>query len=391
MKKLALCLTVILCLCCLASCKLLHSTLNIVEHTYEYIQYETGHFKQYTCGCPSPDILGLHLDTDENGACDVCGYAMKIGGAFEFEYVASEEGHCEHKIGTTCDGTCTKSPHEDKDNDSQCDYCKYLLDSSLLAQIVLDYEQSLRDEIDRLHAEHPEFNYYYHPVDDVYCYFVLDSEASADAIIKKYDMKNLFANADVSALNAIKMIGVTFDRDEFTEEMHQRIKEISENEELIESISYDMYSDWDQSYMPKIEYYTDDASVLEYERAPYILGFENARDIIIKSKAEYDAYLDELLETAESDYQKERINSAKDIYDESFFEENALLLTRMVVRGSGSIQLTVNNLYISDNKIYVVIRTDEPTWGTCDMQFAFFAFAVDKDDVVNVNEVVTLE
>lgn len=124
-KLLALCLTVVLCLCCLASCKLLHSTFNIGEHTYEYIQYETGHFKQYTCGCPSPDIMGLHLDTDENGACDVCGYAMKIGGAFEFEYVASEEGHCEHKVGTTCDGTCTKSPHEDKDNDLFCDVCGY--------------------------------------------------------------------------------------------------------------------------------------------------------------------------------------------------------------------------------------------------------------------------
>lgn len=340
MKKLALCLTVVLCLCCLASCKLLHSTLNIGEHTYEYIQYETGHFKQYTCGCPSPDILGLHLDTDENGACDVCGY---------------------------------------------------LFNSSGIAQIVLNYEQDLRDELDKLHAEHPEFNFYYHPADKVYCYFDLDSEVSADAIIEKYDMENLFASANVSALNSLKMVGVAFDRDEFTEEIHQKIKQISENEELIESLSIDMYSDWHQSYMPRIEYYTDDASVLEYERAPYVLAFENARDIIIKSKAEYDAYLDELLETAKSDYQKEIINSAKDIYDESFFEENSLILTRMVVRGSGSIQLTVNNLYVSENKVYVVIRTDEPNLGTCDMQYAFFAFAVDKDDVVNVNEVVTLE
>ena len=341
MKKLLACILIlVLCLCCLASCKLLHSTLNIGEHTYEYIQYETGHFKQYTCGCPSPDILGLHLDTDENGACDVCGY---------------------------------------------------LFNSSGIAQIVLNYEQDLRDELDKLHAENPEFNYYYHPIDDVYCYFVLDSEASADAIIEKYDIENLFASANVSALNSLKMVGVAFERDEFTEEIHQKVKQISENEELIESLSIDMYSDWHQSYMPRIEYYTDDASVLEYERAPYLLAFENARDIIIKSKAEYDAYLDELLETAESDYQKEIINSAKDIYDESFFEENVLILTRMVVRGSGSIQLTVNNLYISDNKIYVVIRTDEPTLCTCDMQFAFFAFAVDKDDVVNVNEVVTLE
>lgn len=75
MKKLLVCiLIVVLCLCCLASCKLIHSTLNIGEHTYEYIQYETGHFKQYTCGCPSPEIMGEHCDNDENGTCDVCGY-----------------------------------------------------------------------------------------------------------------------------------------------------------------------------------------------------------------------------------------------------------------------------------------------------------------------------
>ena len=63
----------------------------------------------------------------------------------------------------------------------------------------------------------------------------------------------------------------------------------------------------------------------------------------------------------------------------------------MVTRGSGSIKLTVNNLYISENKVYVVIRTDVPSMGTCDMQYAFFGFVVDKDDVAGVNEVVTLE
>lgn len=124
-KLLALCLTVVLCLCCLASCKLLHSTLNIGEHTYEYIQYETGHFKQYTCGCPSPDILGEHYDYDGDWKCDACGYDMLIGGAHEFEYVASEEGHCAHMVGEACDGTCNKSPHEDLDGDFFCDICGY--------------------------------------------------------------------------------------------------------------------------------------------------------------------------------------------------------------------------------------------------------------------------
>ena len=64
---------------------------------------------------------------DENHRCIACGYAMTISGAFEFEYVATEEGHCEHKVGTTCDGTCAKSPHENCNQDMFCDICGYQL------------------------------------------------------------------------------------------------------------------------------------------------------------------------------------------------------------------------------------------------------------------------
>lgn len=393
MKKLmSLSLVLMLAITCLASC---YSNLPHQHFQEEKWSFDSEmHWKEVTCiwnVCKTNYVSEEHYDNDGDYICDACGYVIKIGGAFEFEYVASEEGHCEHKVGTACDGTCVKSPHEDKDNDFQCDYCKYLLDTSDVAQIVFDYEQGLRDELAKLRAEHPEYNFYYHPVAEVHCVFVLDREASADAIVAKYDMENLFASSSISALNAIKMVSVTFDRNDFTEDMHRKIKQISEDEALVENLFVDMYRDWYQSYMPRIEYYTDDASVLKYEIAPYILGFENARDIIIKSKAEYDAYLNELSETEEYDYQKERINAAKERYDEAFFEENVLILTRMVVRGSGSIQLTINNLYVSDNKVYVVIRTDEPINGTDDMQYAFFGFVVDKDDVVNVNEVVTLD
>ena len=54
------------------------------EHTYgDYIAYESGHYHQYTCGCPQPEILEGHIDADENGSCDKCGYTI-------------EEYHTEH-------------------------------------------------------------------------------------------------------------------------------------------------------------------------------------------------------------------------------------------------------------------------------------------------------
>ena len=341
MKKiLALCLTAVLCLTFFASC-----TTKEHEHISEWKYNELTHWQSVTC------------TTNE---CD-------------FNMPAPER-------------------HVDENKDGVCDVCEYLLPNNFseIAQIVLDYEQGVRDEIDTLHAENPEYNYYYNPVDKVYCYFVLDGEVTADAIVQKYDMKNLFVGAKVSALNAIKMIGITFERNEFTEDAHLKIKQISEAEAHIENLFVEMERVWYRSYMPKIEYYTDEESILIYEDAHYVVKVGRGKDIILKTKADYDAYLDELLEDAD-DYEKERITNARGKYDESFFEENALIFTRMIVRGSGSIKLTVNNLYISGNKIYVVIRTDVPTQGDDAMQYAFFGFAVEKSAVANVNEVITLE
>ena len=48
------------------------------EHTGEWYMNEEIHFYEYTCGCEAMDIAELHLDGDDNGLCDICGYV--IGG-----------------------------------------------------------------------------------------------------------------------------------------------------------------------------------------------------------------------------------------------------------------------------------------------------------------------
>lgn len=336
-------LATIMCLFCFASCNPSEHNdegKHHTEHTYKYIAYEASHFKQYTCGCPSPEIAEGHFDNDGNNECDACNYRLII--------------------------------------------------SNDVAKIVIDYEKSLRDEIENLENKHPENNYYYHPVDEVHCTYILDSEASADALVQKYDMNNVFATAKVSALNAIKMISVIFDRNDFTEDMHQKIKHISEEESLIESLFVDMERDLVESYMPKIEYYTDYEAVLNYEIAKNIIKTED-KGFIIKSKEEYDDYLDGLLENAIYPDLKETISGQRNVYDEAFFEENALIVTDTITRSSLSIKLTVNNLYISDNKVYVVVRTDAPGMGDTAMQFTHFTFIVSKSEIINVTEVITLE
>ena len=155
-----------------------------------------------------------------------------------------------------------------------------------------------------------------------------------------------------------------------------------------------MESNLVKSYMPKIEYYTNNAAILDYEIIDEPLHSDE--EFIVKTKKEYDNYLDYLLEIwtqTGSGYPctKDTIDQKKDLYDDAFFEENALIITKTIYRGSGSIKLTVNNLYVFENKVYVVVRTDVPNQGTANEQYTHFAFKVSKKDVVNVNEVITLE
>ena len=77
MKKLLFLLLTLTIVLCLASCEWFETKPDDNhEHTWEYVQYETGHFKQFTCGCPSPDIMGEHENWDADLLCDICGYDM---------------------------------------------------------------------------------------------------------------------------------------------------------------------------------------------------------------------------------------------------------------------------------------------------------------------------
>ncbi len=52
---------------------------------------------------------------------------------------------------------------------------------------------------------------------------------------------------------------------------------------------------------------------------------------------------------------------------------------------------SVDGVYISGGKAYVVVRTDEASIGSADMASATLAVKVRKSDVAGVTEVITLE
>ena len=268
---------------------------------------------------------------------------------------------------------------------------KDIYESTKIAKIVLDYEQKEQEEIDELKKTEPEMIYYFNPVDRVRCTFVFEDSDSVNRIIEEYDIYTVFKDSDINNFDSLKMLMIIFERDNFTESIYQKINQIKDNETSIKELYINFESAYIESYMPDINYYIDEKVELNYEIEKRLFNLTWEKGFIIKSKEEYDAYLDYLLEIEDFEPIRENVNSKRDLYDETFFEENALIVSSLITRGSGSIRLTLDNLYISDDKVYIVVRTDEPEMGTADIKEATFSFVVKQSDVVNVNEVITLE
>ena len=89
------------------------------EHTGEWHTSESTHYYQYTCGCPSPDIAELHSDYDENFICDICEYVIN-GHKHTYAYNHDDIGH-----GWSYTCGCMTPPnfaqHFDGDGDGKCD------------------------------------------------------------------------------------------------------------------------------------------------------------------------------------------------------------------------------------------------------------------------------
>ena len=256
-----------------------------------------------------------------------------------------------------------------------------------VAQAVIDFEKSGKEEVRKLSEENPNYHYYANPVVEVFCAYPLVRGASASELIEKHNFKSFVGDAEILALNSVYMIGIVFQRDDFTEEIHQKLIKIKEKEPQIEDLNLVMERPYVKSYMPKIEAYTNSATKLAYESAGNFANKDGEPGFIIESKEEYDAYIDKYIETEDAAY-KQRF---KDKYEALFFEENALVITARITRSSGSHRLTIDGVYISNSKAYVVVRTDEAGMGTADMKYATFALQVKKGDVAGVTEVITLE
>jgi hypothetical protein len=68
-----------------------------------------------------------------------------------------------------------------------------------------------------------------------------------------------------------------------------------------------------------------------------------------------------------------------------------LIITKAIELPSSSIDLTLKNLYISGDTVYVVIETDIPSGGTDDLKICTYMITVPQRDVAGVDKAVTLQ
>ena len=301
----------------------------------------------------------------------------------------------------SCDGITTTLPDESTRHEASDD-TQFIPDTTVgtniepinAEKVILDWKESIETYLDKMSKENSQKLYFNASNEEasVICYYLLTKKNVAEYVIEKQDMKDLLPKAVISPLSSIKMIMIKFDMDDFTQEACDILAEIANAEPLIESIKAGIEGGFCLAYIPNIERHCKDAAKIEHTALSPILADESNGDFIITSKAEYDSYIDLMKTKCKTDYHLELLETQRSLYDDVFFLENALIITRVIVRGSGSIKLSVDSVYTSGDKAYVVVQTIEPGgFGTADMQYKSFSISVKKSDVANVKELITLD
>ncbi|MBO5040019.1 MAG: hypothetical protein J6D09_02860 [Clostridia bacterium] len=228
-------------------------------------------------------------------------------------------------------------------------------------------------------------------------------EGKAENFVKQHNLKRRFPDAKIKT--GYGVVTLAFERDDYTNAVHNALNKLSKKSS-VEIGSASVYSASYIKYKPDISQHSKNPTELEYtvldENAlrKYVLyddEFINV-DRIFLTKEDYDTYIDMLIASCKSEEPTELLetlkNNMKDKYKEDFFETNALLATKEITRGSGRYRTTVDNVYISDNKIYVVIRTScAPSEYPSDLMVrdATFYLAVSKDAIKGATELITLD
>ncbi len=276
------------------------------------------------------------------------------------------------------------------------------IDLNKVAPIVTKFEKEKAEEIAALKEKMPgyifdadnragyvEYLFMIHP----------GSSMTPERFVKKYDLKKDFPKAEVDAGHGV--VTLKFKRNDYTKAVHNALTKIAKKASSVQLGSPTVYPGSRIKYMPDISLHAENPTKLEYkepDKDNALSMLDTADDgildvnRIITTKADFDAYVDLFATSYRFEDDPEALQSIKDQYSEDFFESNALLVTRQIVRSDLGYGLDVNSVYISDNKLYVVIRTthSEGPAPQALLQKTFY-LTVSKDAIKDATELITLD
>ncbi len=193
------------------------------------------------------------------------------------------------------------------------------------------------------------------------------SSMTPEKFAKKYSLKTLFPKAEIK-VSEYSTITLNFKRNDYTRAAHLILTKLSEKATSVYPIHPHVYAASSIKYKPDISLHAKNPKKLEFsvpdEDAENLLDHLSKSTIntvdgnrILTTKEDYDAYVDLFPEEHMSGEFLELYQITKDLYDEEFFETNALLVTNEITRSNLGYGLSVDNVYLSDNKVYVVVHT----------------------------------
>ena len=228
------------------------------------------------------------------------------------------------------------------------------------------------------------------------------SSMTPEKFAKKYDLKTLFPKAEIK-VSEYNIVTLNFKRNDYTRATHLMLTKISEKATSVYPIHPHVYAGSSIKYKPDISQHAENPTELEYTNANEnkeislsVLDTSEEEildvDRILATKADFDAYVDLFATSYMFEGFPEALQSIKDQYGEDFFESNALLVTKQITRAHRNDGLVVDNVYLSDNKIYVVIRSTQAEGILLPALLKrTFYLTVSKDAIKGATELITLD
>ena len=316
----------------------------------------------------------------DEGYCTTCGYDCP-------HYTLNKNCICQY-----CKAESHLFKYDFSISNSKCINCGILHSNSPVAQIVLTKESEMAEEDRKWQSTHPTYTAYFHPIKRVSCYFMLkeNSYITPSQLILQHHLRTLLPQADISTLDSLGWVYLGFERNEFTQEVHDMLMQIQNKESQIEKLSISGERRFYRTYIPRLELYTNYPTEVDFEDAPVDIWYvDDQSSYLIKSKQDLDNYITLLKQNRNP--REEYLQLLTNTYNDEFFSKNALIVSKEVSRHSISVRITVEGVYAKQNKLYTLIRTDEPSAGLGAILSKNYTLVVSQESVQDIDEVLVLD